>query len=125
MDYVVSDQGADFIKNALILCKTLRIHWSSMWLTQALPVQLRVLQDVRGALALDLNAFDEPEDTGRIFGAIAFIYTLQSVAAGEAKLRDAVDLLRDAGLVTNTNIAVAAEALGISMDDVRELVVLQ
>lgn len=120
MDYVVSDRGAAFIKDALALCKSTGVSWDSMWLEQ----DLSFLKELRETLSLNLSDYETPEETGRVLGTIAFIYTLQNVAAGEAKLHEAADLLRESGLVTTTNISVAAATFGISTDAVRELVVL-
>lgn len=111
IDYVVTEQGRDFLIQALQECTRSQVSWFQLWSPSATEAQL-----ARARLNL-LDANDYSEDTARILGVYAVMETLQSVAAGHQDVSKATRLLGQAGLLTNDIVEPAAALLNLSGEE--------
>ena len=112
MDYVLSTSGEQFICRALSTCQRYGVTWDQLWSTKA-----KEAEEARRFLEFDQCE----EETGKLLGAAAVVQLLQKVASREASLEETTALLKNAHLLTDDNIAFAADTFGLTEETVRSL----
>lgn len=115
MDYEVTDSGAAFIENALRICNRFQVTWADLWGEDD-------GNPTAAAARLALGFLGKAAETGQLLGAVAVIQVLREVSLGHYELQEGVGLLKTAQLLSEKNIAVAAETFGISEAQVWDLV---
>jgi hypothetical protein len=118
MDYVLTDRGGQFLCRALATCDRFGVTWEQLWSTRATEAEA-----AREFLEFDPKDPAESEETGKLLGAAAVVQMLQNVASGQSSLEEATTLLDHARLLTDANIAVAADTFGLSAESVRNIFV--
>lgn len=116
MDYVLTDRGEQFLCRALTTCDRFGVTWEQLWSTKTQEGDA-----ARLFLEFDPKDTNEPDETGKLLGAAAVVQMLQNVASGQSSLEEATALLDHAHLLTDDNLAVAAETFGLSLDSVRNV----
>jgi hypothetical protein len=115
VNYVFTTAGELFICRALKTCSQFGVTWEQLWS----DARSKEAEAARQFLEFDLKTHDT--ETGKLLGAAAVIQMLHSVVSEPSSLEATSKLLDHAHLLTEANIAVAADAMGLSLEHVRSV----
>ena len=116
MDYVLTDQGRTFLRDALTSCNKHSLSWFKLWSKEAPEAE-----PVREALDLDLSEVGNADETAKLFGAYAVVQLLESIAAGEADPSVGLELLGNVDLLTPDILSAAAATFGLTGEALWEM----
>jgi hypothetical protein len=116
MDYVLTDQGRTFLRDALTECNKHSLSWYQLWSkdsSEAAPA--------REALDLDPAEMEDADSTAKLFGAYAIVQMLESIATGEEDSTLGMELIANIDLLTPEIVDAAAATFGLTGDALRSM----
>lgn len=116
MDYVLTDQGRTFLREALTTCNKHSLSWFKLWSKESTEAE-----PVREALDLDLSEMGDAGEAAKLFGAYAVVQMLESIATGEEDPSAGMELLDNIDLLTPDIVNAAAETFGLTGDALRNM----
>ncbi len=117
MDYVLTDRGHAFLSSVLQTCAQQDLSWNDLWLHEEKDINEAIRE-----LNLPAVGKEGREDTVRLLGVFALVQLLFFSPAVD--FREAVVLLGKADLLTEANIEIAAETLGVQKEEIWGLLAL-
>ena len=119
MDYVLTDQGRAFLRDALTTCDRFSLSWYQLWSKEA-----HEADEARQFLDFSPEpASEDPDDTAKLLGTYAVVHMLQNIAAGNEDPKEGIALLRGAALLTNDVVEAAAATIGLSSAELWDIFV--
>jgi hypothetical protein len=111
MDYVLTDQGRAFLREALTTCNKYSLSWYQLWSATSPEAD-----EARRFLDFSPEAVSEeqPGESAKLFGAYAVVNMLQNIASGEEDPSAGIALLGKADLLTDEIVEAAAGTFGLS-----------
>lgn len=116
MDYVLTDQGRMFLRDALTECNKHSLSWYQLWSKDA-PEAAPACE----ALDLNLAETEEADSTAKLFGVYAVVQMLESIATGEEDPAQGMELIANIDTLTPEIVDAAAATFGLTGDALRSM----
>ena len=113
--YQLTADGEQFLSRALQTCTQFGVTWQQLWS----DVKSQEAEAARRFLEFDPT--DSDDETAKLLGVAVVIQMLNLAASDPSSLEATSMLLEQARLLTEDNITVAAETLGVSPENVRNV----